>query len=69
MDRCWLRGELGDAMHAVLCGAGYNLRWLMRAVQRLGLKALLLCLQLGAMMRAVFQLAPARVDNWSVIAE
>jgi len=69
MDRCWLQGELGDALHAVLCGTGYNLRWLMRAVQRLGLKALLLRLQLDAMMRAVFQLAPARADNWSIIAE
>jgi IS5 family transposase len=29
-------------LHAVLCAAGYNLRWLMRAMIRLGLKALLL---------------------------
>jgi IS5 family transposase len=41
MDRCWLQGELGDALHAVLCAAGYNLRWLMRAMVRLGRKALL----------------------------
>lgn len=27
MDRCWLPGQLGDALHAVLCAAGYNLRW------------------------------------------
>ena len=26
MDRCWLQGQLGDALHAVLCAAGYNLR-------------------------------------------
>ena len=38
MDRCWLKGQTGDAIHAVLCAAGYNLRWLMRAVVRLGLK-------------------------------
>ena len=31
MDRNWLKGEVGDAMHAVLCAAGYNIRWLMRA--------------------------------------
>ena len=37
MDRCWLKGQTGDAIHAVLCAAGYNLRWLMRAVVRLGL--------------------------------
>lgn len=42
MDRCWLKGQLGDALHAVLCAAGYNLRWLLRAMVRLGLKALLL---------------------------
>lgn len=42
LDRCWLKGSLGDALHAVLCAAGYNLRWLMRAMVRLGLKALLL---------------------------
>jgi len=42
MDRCWLPGQLGDALHAVLCAAGYNLRWLLRAMVRLGLKALLL---------------------------
>ncbi len=42
MDRCWLQGQLGDALHAVLCAAGYNLRWLLRAMVRLGLTALLL---------------------------
>jgi IS5 family transposase len=39
MDRCWLHGQLGDALHAVLCAAGYNLRWLLRAMVRLGLSA------------------------------
>ena len=38
MDRCWLAGSIGDALHTMLCAAGYNLRWLMRAVARLGLK-------------------------------
>ncbi len=42
LDRCWLKGQLGDALHTVLCAAGYNIRWLMRAMLRLGLKALLL---------------------------
>ena len=32
MNRCWLSGSLGDALHAVLCAAGYNLRWLLRAI-------------------------------------
>jgi IS5 family transposase len=26
LGRCWLKGTIGDAMHAVLCGAGHNLR-------------------------------------------
>ena len=46
MDRCWLPGKLGDALHAVLCATGYNLRWLMRAIRRLGLKNALLRLAL-----------------------
>ncbi len=40
MDRCWLKGQTGDALHAVLCAAGYNLRWLLRTIVRLGLKGL-----------------------------
>lgn len=41
MDRCWLQGAKGDALHAVLCAAGYNIRWLLRAIVRQGLKGLL----------------------------
>lgn len=37
MDRCWLQGALGDALHALCCAAGYNIRWLLRAIARLGL--------------------------------
>lgn len=51
MDRCWLRGATGDALHAVLCAAGYNLRWLLRAMVRMGLRALLL--RLGFVARLV----------------
>ena len=40
MDRCWLRGAVGDALHALSCAAGYNIRWLMRAIARLGLRGL-----------------------------
>jgi transposase, IS5 family len=32
MQRCWLQGELGDALHALSCAAGYNIRWLLRAI-------------------------------------
>lgn len=30
MDRCRLKGALGDALHAVLCAAGHNIRLLLR---------------------------------------
>lgn len=42
MDRCWLRGAIGDALNAVLSAAGYNLRWLLRAIIRRGIKPLFL---------------------------
>lgn len=29
LDRNWLKGALGDAMHAILCGAGHNLRMIL----------------------------------------
>ena len=44
MDRCWLGGSSGDALHAVLCAAGFNIRWLLRAIAAKGLAALLLAL-------------------------
>ena len=40
MDRCWLQGATGDALHALSCAAGYNIRWLLRAIVRLGLGGL-----------------------------
>lgn len=27
--RNWLKGEMGDAIHAVLCGTGHNLRMIL----------------------------------------
>ena len=40
MIRCHLKGSIGDALHAISCAAGYNIRWLMRAIMRLGLTGL-----------------------------
>jgi IS5 family transposase len=37
MRRCWLKGETGDALHAVLCAVGFNIRWLMRAIVAKGI--------------------------------
>jgi IS5 family transposase len=42
LQRCWLKGSEGDALHTVLCAAGYNLRWLLRAIARLGIAAVFL---------------------------
>jgi len=36
MARCHLKGEQGDRLHAVLCAAGYNLRWLLRMIAKKG---------------------------------
>lgn len=34
LDRNWLKGPLGDAINAVLCGAGHNLRMILRKLRR-----------------------------------
>ncbi|MCT0224376.1 transposase [Synechococcus sp. CS-1328] len=31
MERCHLKGETGDRLHAVLCAADYNIKWLLWA--------------------------------------
>lgn len=36
MERCHLKGEQGDRLHAVLCAAGYNLKWLLRMIAKKG---------------------------------
>lgn len=58
MDRCWLPGQLGDALHAVLCAAGYNLHWLLRAMVCLGLTALLLRPLFLALLAAILRANP-----------
>ena len=34
LGRNWLKGRAGDAIHAVLCGAGHNIRLLLRRLRR-----------------------------------
>jgi hypothetical protein len=48
MDRCWLQGARGDALHAISCAAGYNIRWLLRAIAALGMEAIFLRLLMPA---------------------
>ena len=49
MDRCHLKGSEGDALHAVLCAAGYNIRWLLRMIAKKGLGLLLCLLQVSGL--------------------
>ena len=56
MGRCHLKGEMGDRLHAVLCAAGYNIRWLLRMIVKKGitfLAQLLLRLRMAWALRAV----------------
>ena len=56
MDRCHLKGEEGDKLHAVLCAAGYNLKWLLRMIAKKGvpfLQVLFLRLKKGTAVRTI----------------
>lgn len=65
MDKCWLKGSEGDALHAVLCAAGLNIRWLLRALRRQlqagGLKHV--CLALTAAWTALLAAAMAGFNS------
>jgi hypothetical protein len=39
IDRCWLKGAERNALQAVLCAAGFNIRWLLRAIAARAVKA------------------------------
>jgi len=64
MDRCWLQGQLGDALHAVLCAAGYNLRWLLRAMARMGLSVLYLRSILIGLLALMTPIQRTSKDSW-----
>jgi transposase, IS5 family len=53
MLRCHLKDSTGDALHAIACAAGYNIRWLMRAMLRLGLRGLFALIGLIVLCRAL----------------
>ena len=57
MNRCHLKGSEGDAIHAVLCAAGYNIRWLLRMIVKKGLGLLLCLLQATCLASAIVKLA------------
>ncbi len=69
MDRCWLQGAMGDALHALSCAAGYNIRWLLRAIARLGLRGLSCALStLSAYATALLRAMPGPISKlgWRV---
>jgi transposase, IS5 family len=53
LDRNWLKGALGDAMHAVLCGAGHNLRMILAHLR------VLYCAFVSQLMLAMLLIIPA----------
>lgn len=63
MDRCYLKGEQGDRLNAVLCAAGYNIKWLLRMIAKKGV-AFLRALYLG-----LCEAAGVRSDWASVIRQ
>jgi IS5 family transposase len=62
MNRCWLKGALGDALHCISCAAGYNVRWLMRAIAAKGIKSFCwLCLH------QILRALQAMVRRWTSV--
>lgn len=72
MERCHLKGETGDRLHAVLCAAGYNIKWLLRMIAKKGvtfLRRLLLrlCTVVGVQRswRPVLRTWPTGTPRWA----
>jgi IS5 family transposase len=53
MDRCWLKVALGDALPTISSAASYNLRWLLRAIAKLGIGPAFFCLLKIALLPAM----------------
>jgi hypothetical protein len=55
-----LKGSIGDSLHAVLCAAGFNIRWLLRMIAKKGICLFLRLLQasglghIGRHLREIF---------------
>ena len=74
MNRCHLKGADGDSLHAVLCAAGYNIRWLLRMIVKKGLGLFLRLLEAAGLtdlqrkLRGIFTVNPSNSSsiNWAV---
>ena len=63
MDRCWLKGAVGDVLHTISCAAGYDLRWMLRAIARLGIGPAFLCLLQMVLLPAMAMRASSSGQN------
>ena len=60
LGRNWLKGALGDALHAVLCGAGHNVRIILRKLR-------LFCALWCALLWSVVKAANDTCRSWNSI--
>ena len=70
MNRCHLKAALGDSLHAVLCAAGYNIRWLLRMIVKKGvafLHTLFLRLQKATASSAIAQGLREKLDSLALM--
>ena len=73
MNKCHLKGSLGDSLHAVLCAAGFNIRWLLRMIAKKGIGLFLRLLQvfelgqIALQLRQIFVSQPLKLGpmNWA----
>lgn len=56
MHRCHLKGPTGDAIHAVLCAAGFNMKWLLRRIAQKGIRPFFIRLFLSRCWRQLTEL-------------
>jgi IS5 family transposase len=63
MNRCHLKGSIGDSLHAVLCAAGFNIRWLLRMIAKKGIGLFLRLLQASGLGHIGHQLREFFVDK------
>lgn len=71
MGRCHLKGEQGDRLHAVLCAAGYNIKWLLRMIVKKGvafLQVVFLCLLQASTQEHSWLAAVMDMRSWAADA-
>ena len=65
MNWCHLKGSKGDSLHAVLCAAGFNIRWLLRMIVKKGMGLFLRLLQTRGLGHIGHQLKEIFIDKSS----